>query len=59
MIATVFVEPHERGEALEAYKDRLSKEQVAKIEDAPESAIIKLSFGMDQPGTFVEIIEEG
>lgn len=59
MMAAVFIEPHERGEALEAYKDRLTAEQVEQIEDASESAIIRLRFGFGAPGTQVTVIEEG
>lgn len=57
MIATVFVEPHERFEALAAYSDKLTAEQVAKIDDAPESALICLRF-CGGP-TEVLVIEEG
>lgn len=59
MIAAVFIEPHERAEALEAYKDRLTPEQVEQIDDAPETAIIQLRFGIDAAGTVVTVIEEG
>lgn len=31
----VWIEPHERHEAVEAYRDRLSVAQVEAIEDAP------------------------
>lgn len=59
MIATVFIEPHERSEAVDAYRDRLTAEQVDEITDAPESAIVRLSFGVGAVGTTVQIIEEG
>lgn len=59
MIATVFIEPRERHEALEAYKARLSEKQIEEIEDAPESAIIQLRWGFVDGGTQVIIIEEG
>lgn len=59
MMAAVFIEPHERFEALEAYRDRLTAEQIDEIDNAPDSAIIKLSFGMGAAGTTIQIIEEG
>lgn len=59
MIASIFIQPHERHEALEAYKDRLTPEQIEEIEDAPESAIINLRCNIGQPGTQVTVIEEG
>jgi hypothetical protein len=59
MIATIFIEPHERYEALEVYKDRLSANQIEEIEDAPESAIIQLRWGFKDGGASVTIIEEG
>ncbi len=57
MIANVFIEPHERYEALEAYKDRLTEGQIDQINEAPEGAIIQLKF--DGTGTRVIVIEEG
>jgi hypothetical protein len=59
MMASVFIEPHERHDAIVAYRDRLTPEQIDQIEDAPEGAIINLRFGVGQPGTTVQIIEEG
>lgn len=56
MIATVFVEPHERLEALEAYRHRLTAEQIREIEES-EGAIIQLQF--DGRGAKVTIIPEG
>lgn len=53
----VVIEPHERLEALEAYKDWLTPEQREQIEDAPESALIGLNRINRE--TFVHIIEEG
>ena len=47
MIASVFIEPHERHEAVEAYRDKLSPAQIEQIEEAPEGAVIKLQFGID------------
>ena len=58
IVASVFIEPHERFEALEVYRDRLTPSQVDEIEEAPESAIIRLILVTDQT-TVVQIIEEG
>jgi hypothetical protein len=58
-MAAVFIESHERYEAVEAYRDRLSAEQIDKISDAPDGAIIHLQFGIGAAGTQVTIIEEG
>lgn len=38
----VFVEPHERAEAIEAYGDWLSANDIFAINDAPEDAPIQL-----------------
>lgn len=57
MIATVFIEQHERFEAVEAYKDRLTPEQVDEILDADESALVRLDIRNGK--TEVMIIEEG
>lgn len=59
IIASVFIEPHERYEAIEAYHDRLTSWQITQIKNAPASAIIKLQFGIGTPGTSVIVIEEG
>jgi len=59
MMASVFIEPHERFEAIEVYKDRLTAEQVNEIEGAPENAIILLRFGIGHDGTGLTVIEEG
>jgi hypothetical protein len=59
MKATVFIEPHERYEAVEAYKDRLTPEQIEEVTDAPDGAIVQLNFGIGIDGTKVIIIEEG
>lgn len=58
MTAVVFIEPHERGEALMTYSDRLTPEQVEQIEEAPEGALIRLSLGGGTVGE-VLVIEEG
>jgi hypothetical protein len=58
MNALVFIAPHERHEAIEAYRDRLTAEQIDEIEAAPEGAIVQLNFGVGM-GTRVILIEEG
>jgi len=57
--AMIFIEPHERGEAIETYRDRLTPAQIDEIRDAPEDALVQLNFGITVPGTRVIIIEEG
>lgn len=59
MMAAIFIEPHERYEAAEAYKDRLTSEQIETIIEAPDGALIQLSFGLNTEGTKITIIEEG
>lgn len=59
MIVAIFIEPHERYEAVEAYRDRLTPEQLEQIEEAPENARIKLTFGIGYADTVVTIIPEG
>lgn len=59
MNMAVYVAPHERHEAIEAYRDRLSAEQVEQIKDAPDEALILLTFGINAPGTSLTVIEEG
>ena len=59
MQAIVFIEPHERFEAVDAYKDRLTPEQIEEVTDAPEGALVQLNFGVGIEGTRVVIIEEG
>lgn len=59
MIAAVFIEPHERFEAIEAYRDRLTAEQVDEISDAPDGALVQLKFGIGMAGTTITVIDEG
>jgi len=59
VMASIFIEPHERDEAIVAYKERLTPEQVQQIKDAPESAIINLRYGIGESGITVVILEEG
>lgn len=53
----VVIEPHERHEALEAYKDWLAPDQLEQIDDAPEGALIHLT--RIEGATLVRIIPEG
>ena len=59
MMIAVFIEPHERFEAIEAYKDRLTTEQIDEVTEAPDGAIVQLKFGVGDTGTQVVVIEEG
>lgn len=59
MMAAIFIEPTERYEALQAYKDKLTDEQIEQIADAPDGAIVRLEFGIGEAGTRVTIIPEG
>lgn len=56
MIATVFIAPHERHEAIDAYRDLLTAEQIDQIEEAPEGAFVACRFASGQP-TIIEIEE--
>ena len=60
MIA-IWIEPHERREAIEAYAARLAPAMVEQIEDAPETALIQLFFNIcgDPTMNSVQIIPEG
>lgn len=59
MIIDVYIQPHERHEAIDAYGDRLTAGQMDEINDAPESAIVRLSIGVGRPGVTITVIEEG
>ena len=59
MKAVVFIEPHERYEAVEAYRQRLTPAQIDEVTDAPEGALVQLNFGVGIEGTKIIIIEEG
>ena len=59
MMATIFIEPHERFEAIEAYKDRLTPKQIEEVNEAPDGALVQLNFGLGIAGARVIIIEEG
>jgi len=41
---TIYIEPHERYEALDAYRDRLTQDQIDEIADADDGARIKLEI---------------
>jgi hypothetical protein len=53
----VYIEPHERLEALEAYRQWLTPELENEIMNAPESAIIRLV--RTEHATSVLVIPEG
>lgn len=55
---SIWIEPHERHEAVQVYRDRLTAEQVDEIEDAPESALVRLNINVGAP-TEVLIVPEG
>jgi len=59
MNVLVFIEPHERFEAVEAYRQRLTPAQIREITDAPDGALVQLNFGVGIEGTRVIVIEEG
>lgn len=54
---TIYIEPHERYEALEAYEKWLSPKQIQEIKDADETAIIQIRIMAER--TTVLIIPEG
>jgi hypothetical protein len=45
MLVVVEIAPHERHDAIEAYRRHLTDEQVAEIEDAPEENWVTLHMG--------------
>ena len=56
--AEIFIYPHERSEALDQYCDWLTPEQVDEIEEAPETALVKLSVNLGAGTSTVLIIPE-
>lgn len=40
----IYIAPHERNEAIEAYRECLTDAQVNQIEEAPEGAGVQLTF---------------
>jgi len=60
MNATIWIEPHERWEALQAYADWLSGSQKDEINEAPEDARIRLwrMDGVTQVDVFLVVNEE-
>jgi len=57
MTVNIWIEPHERGEAIEAYKDWLSIDQIEEIENAAEGALIQLVH--NEFGTTVNVHRGG
>lgn len=53
----VVIEPHERREAIEAYRQWLSPEQDKEIEDAPDGALVFIE--RVNGSTTIRIVEEG
>jgi len=49
----VYIMPHERREAIEAYRDRLTATEVEAIENAPDDQIIIVNFCAGKPTEFV------
>jgi len=45
MLIAIEIAPHERRDAIEAYRRHLTDEQVSEIEDAPEENWITLHMG--------------
>lgn len=45
MLVVVEIAPHERHEAVEAYRKHLTDAQVAEIQDAPEQNWVTLHMG--------------
>lgn len=45
MLVTIHIAPHERQEAIDAYRKHLTDPQVSQIEDAPEGSWITLALG--------------
>jgi hypothetical protein len=60
-VIAIWIEPHERSEATDAYRDRLSAEQIKQIEDAEDGALIQLQMNICGDPTInrVLIIPEG
>lgn len=58
VLASIFIYPHERGEAIEQYRDWLTPEQIDEIEEAPEAALVKLAVNMGAGTSTVLIIPE-
>ena len=51
----VYIEPHERYEAMDVYKDRLSADQLDQIQEASDTAIVKITWGGDDDRTVVSV----
>jgi len=44
---TIWVEPHERSEAIEAYRDRLHPDYINAIRNAPEGERLRLILSVN------------
>ena len=54
----VWIEPHERSDAVESFRDRLSPEQITEIFDADDAALIRITWSHGQ-SAHVTVVEEG
>lgn len=52
-ITTVFIAPHERFEAIDAYRDWLTPEQIDEITDASDDAIVQLRLAYGRPSEVI------
>ena len=57
MKASVFIEPHERYEAIETYRDKLNFDQIHQIKTAPDGVAMMLEY--DGVGSKLTIFHEG
>lgn len=48
MVISIYVAPHERSEAIEAYRDRLTSENVEAIRNAPDGLTIHILIGPER-----------
>lgn len=58
MAIGIWIEPHEREEAIHAYRDWLNDEQVEAIRNAPDGALISVVRCLDG-ATEITVVEEG
>lgn len=58
MKMVIFIQPHERHEALEAYRQWLSPEQEDVIRKAPDNALIRLARTGGKTGVCVIDLEK-
>lgn len=51
----IYIMPHERADAIEAYADRLSKGQLMQIANTAEDKTIKISYDLGDCGCDITI----